>query len=373
MHQEILLHLTLISGIGASVIQKIIRHQLNDAGFSFAELYNYSHSDFMQQYGFSFTLAEKLVDGLADSSQRDRELELLARHHISLVSMLDPHYPSLLKEIHLPPALLYCSTQDAAILNSKSIAIVGSRKADRYAYQFITSVVPNLLEHGWTIVSGGALGADSMAHQEVVNQGGKTIAILGSGLLVPYPSSNKKLFAQIVETGGALISPFPLQMQPMPGNFPARNRIIAGMSKGCIVVQAQEQSGASITARFALEQGRELFALPGAIDNPLSAGCHRLIQQGAKLTQSAQDVLDEFGELPVEASTLQEQQLSLEAVDPANRTPEQAIVHHCKLPSSADDLAAATGLELPALYGHLFDLQLSGKIFQNAAGLFEAL
>jgi Predicted Rossmann fold nucleotide-binding protein involved in DNA uptake len=151
-----------------------------------------------------------------------------------------------------------------------------------------------MVENGWVIVSGGAIGADSMAHAKTVACGGRTMAIIGSGLLNPYPSSNEKLFNDILASGGLILSPFGMQTVARPGNFPARNRVIAGLSLGCVVVQAAKKSGASITAQLALDNGREVFAVPGLFHDELSIGCHALIQQGAKIISDAYDILAEF-------------------------------------------------------------------------------
>ncbi len=223
------------------------------------------------------------------------EQELLIKHNIRRITASDVEYPSYLKEIHCPPPQLYVQGE---LLNSytKLIAVVGSRKADSYGERVIASLVPELVAHGWAIVSGGALGADSFAHKATLQARGRTIVILGSGLLMPYPSSNRKLFSSIVDQGGSLVSSFSLDTPAYPSNFPARNRIISGMSRGVIVAQAAEKSGARITAHLALEQGREVFAIPGPIDHALSIGCNRLIQQGAKLVQTIDDIFTELGE-----------------------------------------------------------------------------
>ena len=192
--------------------------------------------------------------------------------------------------------MLYIQGADLATF-TKCLAVIGSRDADRYGKQVIESLVPPLVEHGWSIVSGGALGADAMAHAATLKAGGKTIAVIGSGLLHPSPTSNLDLFDTILANDGALLSIFPLSMKSRPENFPIRNRIISGLSRGVIVAQGARKSGTRITAQYALEQGRDVFAIPGLIDNPLSEGCHALIQEGAKLISRVEDVFEEYGEV----------------------------------------------------------------------------
>ena len=213
------------------------------------------------------------------------------------------------------------------------------------------------------------------------DEGGKTVAVLGSGLLKPYPLENEDLFRNILNNGGAMVSAFPLLFEPLPQHFPARNRVIAGLSRGCIVIQAAAKSGARITADFALTQGREVFAVPGPIDDLLSAGCHELIGQGAKLTASAADILVEFGyHIPVQKvpetpkNTPKTRQKVLFtpvqraiSIDPI----EAAIVNACQNPCSVDELLEATGLPLIQLSKMLFDLQVKGMVCQNMAGLWE--
>ena len=292
----------------------------------------------------------------------DHELDLLARNDIRYVPYDHAEYPQSLRETYCPPPALYVK---GARLDSlpKMIAVVGSRKADAYGRQRIDEIVPTLIGNQWSIVSGGAIGADTMAHQTTLKAGGITVAVFGSGLLVPYPAQNKKLFSSIIEKGGALVSPFPVTMPPLPHNFPARNRIISGISRGVIVIQAAQQSGASITATFALDQGREVFAIPGPVDSPLSKGCHRLIQQGAKLVQQATDILEEFGEVVTIAS------VPREVREPASI--DEHILALCKFPISPSDLADTLKIDQSELYSRLFNLQIEGKISQNAAGLFE--
>lgn len=368
---SIILHLSLIDRIGPSVIERILTQLDPD---NVANIYRFSVSDFCTLFSISPATAQKIVDGLADNQILERELFLIERHKISWATIFDDTYPELLKNIHLPPAVIYWR---GALTNSdQTLAIVGSRDANRYGQQTITQIVPMLVDKGWIIVSGGARGADTMAHKATLHAGGKTIAVLGSGLLKLYPPENKDLFEQIVQSGGVLLSPFPLLMDPLPINFPARNRVIAGLSKGTIVVQAAIKSGARITADYCLSQGREVFAIPGPIDEPLSAGCNALIQQGAKLTTGVADILIEFGQvmeqsLPTKGHLKTSDQPVIQQTFIEETCVEGVIVRTCQKPCSVDELLGATGLPLIQMTKLLFDLQLKGLLAQNMAGLWE--
>ena len=302
---------------------------------------------------------ESLIEsGLKNKKLLEQELELIEKYKITLLTFLDKDYPELLKQIYLPPIVIYCSGAPLKP-TAKRIAIVGARKADSYANNCISEIVPNLVKSNWEIVSGGAAGVDGMAHHQTLQNKGTTIAVFGSGLTCPYPSVNKEMFRTIARNNGTLISPFPLRTEPCKGNFPARNRIIAGLSQGCLVVQAAKKSGSLITSQFALDQGRQVFACPGQITNELSLGCHKLIQQGAKLVTCSNDILEEFGESQENGLKVTEKKL-----DP--------ILKHLQEPTSIDELTNKTGLELAELQSKLFSLQLEGKVSQSITGLWQS-
>ena len=222
------------------------------------------------------------------------DLERMDKQGVSLVTMFDPDYPVNLKQIFDPPAMLYVK---GGLMESDrfSIAIVGSRGASAYGKAVSERIARDLANRGLTIVSGGARGIDTAAHKGTLAFGGRSVAVLGCGVDVAYPPENKALFESIVGGGGAVISEFPMGTTPEPWRFPTRNRIISGMSMGVLVVESPEESGALITATSASEQGREVFAVPGNIDNPRNRGCHRLIKEGAKLVETADDILEELG------------------------------------------------------------------------------
>ncbi len=367
---NILLHLSLIKGVGPAFVARILKYITIE---NLADLYQYTITDFIHKIGLTESAAQLVHAGLADKKPLDYELMLLAKHSCSIVTIVDQEYPALLKQIHLPPTVLYY--QGAPLSkHSALLAVVGSREAHQYAQRVVDNIIPPLVNNGWAIVSGGARGADTMAHWATINTGGKTIAVLGSGLLHPYPASNKKLFETIIASGGTVVTPFALQVQAIPGNFPARNRIIAGLSRGCIVVQAAQESGASITAFFALEQGREVFAVPGPIDDLLSAGCHKLIQQGAKLITNAHDIVQEFGqELADKASTASRDTVIAEVANLQPDSLEYRITQACYKPASLDQLVELLQVDLFTLQQCLVDLQLQGTIDQNMAGLWQKI
>jgi len=374
MDHKIILHLSLIPHIGPATVDAIITNRSED--MSLQDLYHLNVLQAMRELGLSRKQAEALVYGLADKQKLDQELKLIEEHGISWVSRYQETYPILLKEIHVPPTVLYWQGNMQPD-NTQLIAYVGARKADAYGKSVMNQLVPACVEQGFGIVSGGALGADSMAHEATLMCGGYTIAVIGSGLLQPYPRSNKKLFERIITHGGAVVSPFPLHTGSMPGNFPARNRIIAGMSRACVVVQAARRSGARITAQCALEQGREVGAVPGPIDHTLSVGCHELIQEGAKLVQKAQDILIELGYQPAsieEKEAIPVKEISIKArQEPVLEDVSATIIRSCIKPQTIDELLEITNLCLPDLNTKLFELQLAGYLSQNMAGLWERI
>ena len=211
---------------------------------------------------------------------------------VKVLTILDAVYPRRLKEIYLPPIVLFYKGE-LSLLNERLVALVGSREHSNYAKQCTKIIVQDLVQKKIGIISGLAKGVDSLAHRECLKGDGKTIAVIGSGLDVVYPPENANLYKEIGEKG-LIISEYPLGSRPLKFHFPYRNRIIAGLSHGVCVVEAKERSGSLITANIALSENREVFAIPGSILDGLSDGCHHLIQEGAKLVTSGQDVLAEF-------------------------------------------------------------------------------
>lgn len=239
-------------------------------------------------------VTDEVLRDITDREKRqgvDGILERLYREDIGAVRYIDPSYPELLKQIFDPPLLLY---KKGRIESERlRMAVVGSRNATSYGLNASYVISESLARLGFTVVSGMARGIDSMAHRGALKSGGRTIAVLGCGLDIPYPTENGELMKAIAGNGAA-ISEYPPGTAPLPRNFPARNRIISGLSKGVVVIEASERSGSLITARFALEQGREVFALPGNVGCINSVGTNRLIRDGARILTSMEDILEEL-------------------------------------------------------------------------------
>ncbi|MCB5190214.1 DNA-processing protein DprA [Methylobacillus arboreus] len=283
-----------------------------------------------------------------------------------LVTLADASYPQSLLDIPNPPPLLYAKG-NPDLLNMPSIAVVGSRNASPQGEKNAEEFSAALSLHGLCIVSGMALGIDGAAHRGALQAGGRTIAVVGTGLDIVYPARHRALAHQIAEHG-LIVSEFALGTPSRAQNFPRRNRIISGLSQGCLVIEANLQSGSLITARLAAEQGREVFAIPGSIHSPLAKGCHQLIKQGAKLVESMQDILDEMKiplmpvpavEVPVDEGAVSEQNPLIEALgyDPV----------------SLDTLAARSGLTTERLSAMLLVLELEGKITSLPGGRFQRI
>ncbi len=277
--------LNMLPGIGSIRMKKILDHYKSaKAAIEASPLELRQICSLPKNITFDFSSSIK-----SDSFRK--ELELIEKHAIEVISIDSPKYPELLKNIYDPPAILYVKGK----LSKKgiNIAIVGSRKASDYGLKMAQKFAYELASCSITIVSGMARGIDTAAHNGVLQAKGETIAVLGSGLANIYPLENKGLFERIAEFG-AVISEFPMQTKPNPGNFPRRNRIISGLSLGVLVIEAAKRSGALITSRFALEQGRDVFALPGKADSLTSYGTNQLIKDGAKLVDGFEEVILEL-------------------------------------------------------------------------------
>ena len=223
----------------------------------------------------------------------DAEKQLAERAGVAIVTREDADYPSALHELRDPPLCLYVRGELNALRSmNHAVAIVGSRRTTRYGVRMARHLSSGAAFAGWTVVAGLARGIDSVAHQAALDASGCTVAVLGSGLGRIYPQENVELARQMAESGGAVVSEFPMMFPPDKRTFPMRNRIIAGMTKGSVVVEAGLKSGSLITANLALDQGRQVFAVPGPVDSPQSRGCHQLLKDGASLVESFADVVD---------------------------------------------------------------------------------
>jgi len=288
-------------------------------------------------------------------------LEWLAELDNHIVTLGDADYPQLLLQTADPPPLLYVKGR-LDLLNQPALAIVGSRNSSTQGSDNATEFARALSAAGITIVSGLALGIDAAAHRGGLAGTGSSIALVGTGLDVVYPARNKTL-AHELAAKGALISEYPLGTPPLAANFPRRNRLISGMSLGCLVVEAALQSGSLITARFANEQGREVFALPGSIHSPLAKGCHALIKQGAKLVDDANDILDEL-RLPARTNRTRE--------SPALDGDEASLLNHLgHSPCDLDVLCARAQVGADVAAGLLLTLELKGLVESLPGGRYQ--
>jgi DNA processing protein len=224
----------------------------------------------------------------------DKEIETMLRHDISLVTFNDPLYPKLLKEISCPPAAIFCKG-DLSKCDKPALAVVGSRKMTSYGAQAVKQIVEPLARQGISIISGLAFGVDAAAHSVCLENNGHTVAVLGGGLSEIYPRQNAKLAEKILESGGSIVSEYPTNMPAVREHFPARNRIIAGLANAALIIEAGEKSGALLTAYFSLDQNRDVFAVPGNINNPFSRGANNLIKKGAGLVSAPEDLFDALG------------------------------------------------------------------------------
>jgi len=262
---------------------------------TFEEIWNAPASAFTNMFG-SCVLGEAIVSARSEAAV-DEEFAKAEDKAVRIVTLVDEEYPAVLREIDDPPMVLYIRGEQP-IDPARSIAIVGTRRGTRYGKMIAARFASQLAMKGFIIVSGLAAGIDAAAHQGTLDVGGFTVAVMGCGIDYPYPKRNQPIYERIVETG-VVMSEYPMGSRPAKWTFPQRNRILAGLSRGVLVIQAPERSGALITARCALEQGRDVFAVPGNINSLTSAGSNHLIKQGAKLVDSADDIFDEYPDLQV--------------------------------------------------------------------------
>jgi len=291
-----------------------------------------------------------------------REIELAAEKNITIMAIDDPHYPLWLKNIHDPPVVLYV-LGNPELLNGRGIGIVGSRAATHYGRNIAEQMANGLAGQGFTVISGMALGIDTAAHKGALAAGGPTVAVLGCGLDIIYPPGNHKLYRDIAESG-AVVSEYPLGTTPDSFRFPARNRIISGLALGVVVVEAANRSGSLITASHALEQGREVFAVPGRIDSVKSAGTHTLLQQGAKLVHSINDIVAEFSHLgPIKYQhDAEHEKRKQELFNDLNN--EEAILIACLdvYPRTIDEIVRQSGFTPQKTSEILLLLELKGLV-----------
>ena len=332
---------------------------------AFEEIWNAPGAELRSLFGSS-VVGEGIAAGRSEEAL-DAELARADELGVQIVTLVDPEYPHLLREIDDPPLALYARGR-MPIDTSRTIAVVGTRRGTRYGKLVAGRLASRLAMKGIIVVSGLAAGIDTAAHQGTLDVGGQTVAVLGCGIDYPYPKRNQPLAAQIASGHGTILSEYPLGMKPAKWTFPQRNRILSGLSRGVIVVQAPERSGSLITARLALEQGREVFSVPGNITSLTSAGTNRLIRQGAKLIETIDDVLAEFPDLQRERD---QQPARDEAAAGALAERERVVYELIGLePVHVDDIIARADLSPTEASHTLLLLQLEGLIEEAEGGRY---
>jgi len=286
-----------------------------------------------------------------------------------IVTIQDSRYPSLLKEITDPPSILFVQG-DVALLSAWQLAVVGSRNPSPSGRDNAFEFSRFLAQGGMTITSGLAMGIDAAAHQGALTAQGRTIAVIGTGLDRVYPAKHRDLAHNIVQQG-AIVSEFAMGTSPRAENFPRRNRLISGLSLGTLVVEAATRSGSLITARMALEQGREVFAIPGSIHNPLARGCHQLIREGAKLVETAEDIVEELGALASFDIMSDEQEVLTDNGSQALDSDYQLLFACLGYdPIEIDSLVAQSGLTAETVSSMLLLLELDGQVASLSGGRY---
>jgi len=360
------LTLGFIPGLGCALTNKLIQYFGSPAEVLLAG------NKLQQVAGVGPELCRRISDTSCVDAAKKRaaaELNLLIQKNISLLSLHCSNYPASLRNIHEPPLLLY-HKGSLSIFQEPVVAIVGSRAATEYGKRTSEFLARGLCGHGVTIVSGGAYGIDAAAHCGALQVGGKTAAILGCGIDVTYPKSHQKLFAEIAEHG-ALLSEYPLASKPEGFRFPARNRIISGLAIGVIIVEATERSGSLITARLALDQGRDVYAVPGRIDSAKSSGCHRLIQQGAYLVQGVEDILAELQMLQCDCVSVETSPQEREGME--SETEQMLMSFLDVYPVDIDTLSRVSGLTINEIHMLLLQLELKGWVRQLPGQQYEKI
>ncbi|MBL1141763.1 MAG: DNA-protecting protein DprA [Proteobacteria bacterium] len=355
------LSLTFAKGIGSSICNRLLIEFNNPQTILACD------SSKLVRFGLNEVSIKSLLN--PDEEKINKILDWLNKPNRHLITILDSDYPELLKSIHSAPPILFAIGQREA-LGYIHFAIVGSRNPTTGGKRLAEEFAAELSKAGLTVCSGLALGIDYHSHLGALKVNCSTVAVLGNGLNSVYPARHKKIASQIIEEG-LLISEYPPDTKPNPGNFPQRNRIISGMSTGVLVVEAAKKSGSLITANYALEQGRDVFALPGSIHNPLARGTHSLIKQGAKLVETVNDILEELA--PVASIVLNKSSyIDSDKQDYDNLEEDyKLLLDSMGYDSvSVDNLVILTGLTAEAVSSMLLILELQGMIESQQGGRY---
>ena len=358
---EAWLSLNLIDGVGGESIRRLLIAFGNPAAVLSA------HPSALQRI-VKKPLAQRIAQG-AERNKIDAALQWLEDPFNAVITLADPDYPAQLLNIDAPPPLLYFKGR-RELLRQPALAVVGSRNATPQGLSNAEAFSEAASNAGLCIISGMALGIDTAAHHGGLRGAAGSIAVVGTGLDIVYPARNHRLAHKLAKEGG-LISEFPLGTPAIGRNFPRRNRIISGISHGCLVVEAALQSGSLITARQALEQGREVMAIPGSIHSPLSKGCHALIKQGAKLVENTQDILDELNHLPL---TQNENTVTKKEFTPGRYTENSLLLKHISYDIvDIDTLCSRSGLTAEVVSAMLLSLELDGQISSLPGGCYQRI
>jgi DNA processing protein len=359
MHEEILQFLILASveGLGCRGAHRLLDHYGDPATILRTPVHE------LIQQGLPEVVTKMLLSEVR-KTQAEIELSKCLQHHIRILTLFDPAYPKLLKEIYDPPIVLYIKGEVES-LSMPAVSIVGSRRATPYGVNTAERLARDLASRGLMICSGLARGIDTAAHRGALEAKGKTVAVLGSGLTHVYPHENRKL-AQQIEAQGCVISEFPMSASPVPQNFPIRNRIISGLALGTCLVEAAEFSGSLITSRLALEQGREVFAVPGNITSKTSFGPNLWIKQGAKLVQDWQDIVEELPRAVKQQLDSQPNREQPALFSEVLTGPEKFVLELLRLDEAVhiDRLLELSRMSSPELLSALFELELKDKVKQ---------
>ncbi|OGL47824.1 MAG: DNA protecting protein DprA [Candidatus Schekmanbacteria bacterium RBG_16_38_10] len=355
--------LNLVRGIGKILFTRLLQHF-----GSASNVLKASCQELIKIRGIGDKIAEEIIS-LKDGKLIEEELRLIKENNVEVLTLDSPEYPVALKTIYNPPPVLYVKGSIKDFENG--IAIVGSRNPTFYGKAITEKLTVELVAKGFAIVSGMARGIDTVAHSSAIEKGGKTIAVLGSGLNMIYPQENSRL-AENISKSGAVISEFPMKMPPHRENFPVRNRIISGLSIGTLVIEASEKSGALITAKQALEQGREVFAIPGNVNSRNSKGTNALIKEGAKLVEDVEDIISELN-LPQKSKTKQSEEVSRKLQ--VNLSEEEMIIYTVinENPIHIDVITKESNLPVNRVSAILLALEMNGVIRQEAGKMFSKI
>ncbi len=319
---------------------------------------------------------ENIYKSVKNESEKRRALEFAKSEYeeaeklgIKFLTYNDTQYPQQLRNIYSPPPVLYCLGNTELIGTEEILSIVGTRNPTDYGRNICSEIVREISKFQITTVSGLARGIDTIVHEETMKNGSRTVAVLGCGVNIIYPASNRKLFNEIKDNG-LIISEFPLNTKPEPGNFPKRNRIISGLAKGVVVVEASKKSGSLITAEFALNQGKDLFAIPGNVYSYKSKGTNYLIKNGAYLTECANDVVEVLFPYKVNEESCENIQTEAPVFDSPQLEDLYKIIR--EKPVNIDELVIKTGLSIPDITVLLSNLQLLGHITEQTGKVYVA-